>query len=387
MYKICVVTATRAEYGVLKNTLKEINESSDLELCLLVTGMHLSNKYGHTIDEIEQDGFEIEEEIDILESGTEQQVIKTMSNALVKFGDAFKRLNPDMLVVVGDRYEILAVCETAMILKIPIAHISGGEVTEGAVDDTIRHCITKMSCLHFPACEIYRKRIIQMGEQPDTVFNYGDVGVENIYNMKYMDKSELESYIQLDLSKKYACVTFHPTTLDIEPPERQIEEVLMALSSFQDIQFIFTGANADAGGEIINHKIEHYVSEHKNCKYFASLGIQRYLSLLKDSLMIIGNSSSGIIEAPCFGIPTVNIGVRQKGRLQAAGIINCSVDHNEIIEAIKYAKSPQGREKAYKAVNPYGRGNTSKQIVKEIKSFLENGKNCRKRFWDMNVIE
>ena len=247
MYKICVVTATRAEYGVLKNTLREINESSDLELCLLVTGMHLSNKYGHTIDEIEQDGFEIKDVIDILESGTEQQVIKTMANALVKFGDAFKRLNPDMLVVVGDRYEILAVCEAAMILKIPIAHISGGEVTEGAVDDTIRHCITKMSCLHFPACEIYRKRIIQMGEQPDTVFNYGDVGVENIYNMKYMDKRELESYIQLDLSKKYACVTFHPTTIDIEPPERQIEEVLMALSSFRDIQLIFTGANADAG--------------------------------------------------------------------------------------------------------------------------------------------
>lgn len=356
MKKICVVTATRAEYGLLRNVIRRIQEDEELELCLIVTGTHLLNEYGNTIDEIIEDGFEIKEKIPILRSDVQgtDMMIQAMAVAIEKFHEAFKHHKPDMLIVLGDRYELLSICEAALINKILIAHISGGEITEGAIDDTIRHCITKMSSLHFPGCETYRKRIIQMGEQPSTVFNYGDVGVENIYKMQYMERNQLEKDIGVSLDGEYACVTYHPTTLDDDIPENQIKEVLTAIEGFSNMNFIFTGANADAGGQTINECIQEYVLKHENCRYYVSLGARRYLSLLKDSSMIIGNSSSGIIEAPCFGIPTVNIGIRQKGRLQSDGIINCGVNAEEIKKAIQYARSEQGKERAktsYEKVN------------------------------------
>lgn len=384
MKKICVVTSTRAEYGVLKNTIQRIEEDADLELKLVVTGTHVVKEYGNTIDEIKKDGFPICEIIQIMEPEKGCTVIKTMSSALERFGKFFVSMRPDLLVVVGDRYEIMAICEAAMVLKIPIAHISGGEITEGAIDDTIRHCITKMSCLHFPACETYRKRIIQMGEAPETVFNYGDVGVENVYKMQYLSLEEIEKFLEFKLDTDYACVTYHPATLGKDTPENQINELLIAIDKFPNMKYIFTGANADEGGDVINNRIQKYVEEHHNCRYYNSLGIQRYLSLLKNCAMVIGNSSSGIIEAPCFGVPTVNIGNRQKGRLQAQSVLNCEIDHKSIEMAICKAKSEQFIQLAKKAKNPYGNGNTSEQIVREIKIFLSSGKGAQKKFYDIN---
>lgn len=383
--KICVITATRAEYGLLKNVIKEIQKDETLQLCLLVTGTHLSENYGYTVNEIVEDNIYIEQKIPIIEEVNSEKIdiAHTMSNALLKFSETFKRIKPHMVVVLGDRYELLSICEAAMICKIPIAHISGGEITEGAMDDTIRHCITKMSQLHFPGCEVYRQRIIQMGEQPDTVFNYGDVGIENIMNMQYMDIKELEDSIGISLKRPFACVTFHPETLEKISPVKQVEQLLLAVEQFHDLNFIFTGSNADEGGRQINKKIEQFVSEHDNCFYYSSLGIKRYLSLLRKSRMIIGNSSSGIVEAPSLGIPTINIGSRQKGRLQASSIINCKTNVAEIVNAINKANAKSFQQGAKNAENPYEKGNTSINIIREIKRFLDNGGTVVKKFYDL----
>lgn len=385
MKKICVVTATRAEYGVLKTLLKKIEEDVELELCLVVTGAHLSEKYGNTVCEIEKDGFEIAERIPILDGQDgKQAVIKTMANAMSAFGEAFERLKPDMVIVVGDRYELLPICESALILQIPIAHISGGEVTEGAIDDSIRHCVTKMSHLHFPGCETYCKRVIQLGENPETVFNYGDIGVENLLNMELMSKAELEQSIDFVLDKPYVCVTFHPVTLDNVLPEVQVGELLNAIGQFGEMKFIFTGANADAGGDAINAMVRAFVEAHENCRWYSSLGIRRYLSLLKNSEMILGNSSSGIIEAPCFGIPTINIGNRQKGRLMAESVINCEMRAENIEAAIRLALTPEFKRRASETINPYGAGMTSDGIVREVKKFLKGNRQIVKRFYDVS---
>lgn len=387
MKKICVVTATRAEYGLLRNVIRRIQEDEELELCLIVTGTHLLNEYGNTIDEIIEDGFEIKEKIPILRSDVQgtDMMIQAMAVAIEKFHEAFKHHKPDMLVVLGDRYELLSICEAALLNKIPIAHISGGEVTSGAVDDTIRHCITKMSHIHFPGCEEYRRRIIQLGEQPDRVFNYGDVGIENILTMDYMSLTELEQSIRIKFTLPIACVTFHPETLAAETPEYQMGQLLKAIEEFDSMCFFFTGANADAGGNQINEMIQTFIESHANCYYFKSLGIRRYLSLLRKSEMIIGNSSSGIVEAPSFGIPTVNIGDRQKGRLQATSILNCKPIKEDIINTIEIALSTEFKDLSKQTENPYGNGNTSEGIVKEIKKFLQSEESVVKIFYDLKV--
>ena len=386
MKKICVVTATRAEYGVLRNVIAAIDQDVELELCLVVTGMHLEQRYGNTVHEIYEDGFPITRKIPILSAENGRMgMVNTMADALRKFGQVFSEIRPDMLIVVGDRYEILPICEAAMIYRIPIGHISGGEITEGAMDDCVRHCITKLSQLHFPGCEEYRRRIIQMGEQPDSVFNYGDVGVENIIKMHYMDIDELENSIGFLLDKPYACVTFHPETLGTTVPEEQVRELLAAIDVFSDMKFIFTGANADVGGEIIDQMIKAFVDDHVNCRWYSSLGICRYLSLLKKSAMVIGNSSSGIVEAPCFGIPTINIGDRQKGRLAADSVINCETKRDAIIAAIYKARTSEFCEIAANAVNPYGAGETSAGIIKEIKNYLNGEKKISKKFYDVRI--
>lgn len=389
MKKIGVVTATRAEYGLLRNVIKKILTDDDLQLELYVTGTHLVEEYGHTVDEIIEDQIPVAEEVFIINtklSGNDG-IIDTLSTAVKKFGSLFEKNKPDMLVVLGDRYELLAICEAAMVCKIPIAHISGGEITEGAMDDAVRHCITKMSHLHFPGCETYRQRIIQLGEQPDSVFNYGDVGVENIISMDYMSKREVEDTIDITLRDKYACVTFHPATLESEPPRKQMMELLKAIEQFADMDFVFTGSNADSGGMELNHLLQEYVKTHSNCYFFKSLGIRRYLSLMKNSRMVIGNSSSGIVEAPSFGIPTVNIGNRQKGRLQAESIINCQADSADIIRAIDQADMEEFQMRAKSAENPYGNGETSAGIVKEIKQFLSENKTVSKSFYDLNICK
>ena len=384
MKKVCVVTATRAEYGVLRNVIERINRDNELELCLIVTGTHLSKQYGYTINEIVEDGYPITERVAILSGeDSEMGIVTTMANTLLRMGKMFQKHKPDLLLVVGDRYELLPICNAALIFSIPIAHISGGEITEGAIDDTVRHCVTKMSHLHFPGCEMYRNRIIQMGEEPDRVFNYGDIGIENIKKMQYLSKEQLENELNLSLNRPYACVTYHPVTLEKGTAREQILELLNALSYFDDMLFIITKANADFEGKIVNDIVDQYVKKSQNCVAFSSLGIKRYLSLLKSAEMVIGNSSSGIIEAPAFKIPTINIGKRQKGRLKAESIIDCTNNTEEIIDAIKRGRSTEFREKIKSVRNPYGEGNTSELIVSEIKRYISQEKDLPKHFYDI----
>lgn len=384
MKKLCVITATRAEYGFLKNTIRKIQESSYFELCLIATGTHLVQEYGYTVTEIEEDGFFVDEKVDMLLNSDSQSAIgKSIGLAAIEFAAIFEHHKPDMIIVAGDRYELLPICSTALVAQIPIAHISGGEKTEGAIDDVVRHCVSKMSFLHFTACEEYRNRVIQLGESPDRVFNVGDVGVENIKLTNFMEKEELEKSIGFVLDKPYASVTFHPVTLD-NSSEKYFEEVLKSLEYFPDMKFIITKANADSGGRKINELIERFVDDHLNCIAFSSMGSLRYLSSLKYADMIIGNSSSGIVEAPTLKIPTVNIGDRQKGRLLADSIINCKPDCEDIINAINKALSNEFKLQSKNTVNPYGMGDTSRQIVDIIKDFFENDKiNLKKEFYDI----
>ncbi len=388
MKKICVVTSTRAEYGLLRRTIQNILNDEELELILAVTGTHLSKDYGYTVEEIEKDGFPIAERIDILEDiNTQADICRIMANAGIRFSEMFERRRPDMLIVEGDRYELLPVCSSAMVMGIPIAHISGGEITQGAIDDVVRHCLTKMSYLHFPGCEEYRKRIIQLGEEPDRVFNYGDIGVENVRKMKYLTKEELSSSLGISLEKPYASVTFHPVTLEQNTAEKQVMELIGALEKYPEMNFIVTMANADAQGQIINKMFQESAGRCHHIYCYDSLGIQRYLSLMKYAAFVIGNSSSGIVEAPCFGIPTINIGDRQKGRLRADSVIDCGPEREAISKSIKKAVSEEFQAAAAKTVNPYGDGDTAKHIVETVKLFLKSGNiNLKKRFYDISGL-
>ncbi len=385
MKTVCVVTATRAEYGLLKNIIKLIEKDEELKLVLVVTGTHLSKDFGYTVTEIREDKLPISAEIDILveeEGGISAS--KTMGKAFYKFSDFFKNCKPDMLVVLGDRYELLPICACAMNEQIPISHISGGEITEGVIDDTIRHCVTKMSYLHFVSCEAYRKRVIQLGEEPSRVFNFGDVGVENICNMKLMGKSELEQEIGFCLDNPYGVVTFHPVTLEKASALKQLEELLNALKATEDMNFIITKSNADTEGKEINDRIDEFVEKNKNCKSYYSLGLLRYLSAVQYSEFVIGNSSSGIVEVPAFGIPTINIGDRQKGRLQANSILNCEPEKEAIIRQIKIARREEFKNNINIDQNPYKGKNTSKLIIETIKRFLYIEKiELKKQFYDV----
>jgi GDP/UDP-N,N'-diacetylbacillosamine 2-epimerase (hydrolysing) len=385
MKTVCVITATRAEYGLLKNIIKLIEKDEELKLVLVATGTHLSKDFGYTVTEIREDKLPISAEIDILveeEGGISAS--KTMAKAFYKFSDFFKNCKPDMLVVLGDRYELLPICACAMNEQIPISHISGGEITEGVIDDTIRHCVTKMSYLHFVSCEAYRKRVIQLGEEPSRVFNFGDVGVENICNMKLMSKSELEQEIGFCLDNPYGVVTFHPVTLEKASALKQLEELLNALKATEDMNFIITKSNADTKGKEINDRIDEFVEENKNCKSYYSLGLLRYLSAVQYSEFVIGNSSSGIVEVPAFGIPTINIGDRQKGRLQANSILNCEPEKEDIIRQIKMARREEFKNNIKIDQNPYKGKDTSKLIIETIKRFLYIEKiELKKQFYDV----
>lgn len=385
MKKLCIATATRAEYGVLRPLIERVSKDSFFELCLVVTGTHLSDEFGYTVREIEEDGFEIVEQIPILDdTNTPLGICKTMSKAAALFGEMYERQQPDMLLVVGDRYELLPICNSAMIYGIPIAHISGGEVTEGAIDDVVRHCVTKMSYLHFAACESYRKRIIQLGEEPSRVFNVGDIGVENIHRIQYLTQDELEDFLGISLKKPYACVTFHPVTLEKNTAIKQAKELIAALGKCLDINYIVTMANADLQGSAINQLFWQSEIDYSNIFCYSSLGIRKYLSLMRNAEFVIGNSSSGIIEAPCFGIPTINIGSRQKGRLKAQSIIDCEPIAEDIVSSIKKVLLPEFKEVAKSAKNPYGDGDTSRLIVETIKYFFKEKKiDLKKKFYDL----
>lgn len=394
--KICVLTATRAEYGLLKNVIIKLNAIPEYTANVAVTGMHLSPEFGLTYKEIEEDGIAIDRKISIL-TGEDSPcaVSKTMGQALIKFADYFEESKPDMLIVLGDRYETLAVCCAAMNSRIPIAHLYGGETTEGAVDEAIRHAITKLSFLHFTSTERYRKRVIQLGEAPDRVFCVGATGIENILSQRLMTRKELEESLRqeqpgFNLNGEYAVVTFHPVTLENGSERKQAEELLLAIHRAKDYKFIITKANADAGGMVINRMLDDFVKEEaieQPGKVFLteSLGMIRYLSALKYSAMVIGNSSSGLTEAPSFQIPTVNIGNRQKGRLQGDTVINCEPICSDIENAMEMAKTEEFRGKCRNAVNPYGDGNTSEKIVTILKEWLEKDKiHLMKKFYDVD---
>ncbi|WP_273130290.1 UDP-N-acetylglucosamine 2-epimerase [Bacillus weihaiensis] len=387
MKKISILTATRAEYGLLKPIINKLNSVSEFDVRVVVTGAHLSPEFGLTYKEIEKDGILIDEKIEMLLSAdTAAAISKSMGLAMISFADYFEKLKPDMLIVLGDRYETLAVCTVAMNQRIPIAHLYGGETTEGAVDESIRHAITKLSYLHFTSTEVYRKRVIQLGEHPDRVLSVGAVGIENIFNQQLMSKDELESSINLNLDKPYAMVTFHPVTLEDNQSEAQFQSLLDVCQKHQDMNFIFTKANADANGRIINNMIDKYIVQNGNAIAFTSLGMTRYLSALKYSEIVIGNSSSGLLEAPSFGIPTINIGDRQKGRLQAGSVINCEPTFEGIEYALQKALSNEFQHIAKNSVNPYGDGNTSEKVIETVKDFLVNNRiELKKKFYDFEV--
>ncbi|MCG3711715.1 UDP-N-acetylglucosamine 2-epimerase [Aliarcobacter butzleri] len=385
MKKVCVVTGTRAEYGILYWLLKEIQADTNLELQLIVTGMHLSPEFGLTYKEIEKE-FKINKKIEmLLSSDTTIGISKSMGLAQISFAEAYEELSPDIVVVLGDRYEIFSATSAAMIARIPIAHLHGGETTEGAFDESIRHSITKMSHLHFVATQEYKNRVIQLGENPNRVFNIGGMGIENIKRLKLLTKNEFEESINFKLNIKNILVTFHPVTLENNTSKQQFQELLNAIDKLEDTNIIFTKANSDTNGRVINSMIDEYVSKNFNKSVcFTSLGQLRYLSALQYLDAMVGNSSSGLGEAPSFKKGTINIGDRQKGRIKASSVIDCEPNEKSILEAFKKLYSKEFQENLKTTINPYGDGCASQKIVEVIKNVdLENI--LKKSFYDLKV--
>lgn len=381
---IGIVTATRAEYGLLSPVIKELRKYSDeIETKVIVTGTHLVKKFGETIREIQADGVEIDEKISIMNESS-QSMAEITGTALGRFGEYFAEHRLDLLIVLGDRYELMGICTAAMLNKIPIAHLHGGEITEGAMDESIRHAITKLSYLHFTSTEEYRKRVIQLGEEPERVFWVGATGIENIMKTSLLSKDELAVSIGFSLTKPYVVATYHPVTLSESSVEQQLENFLRVIREHKEYQYIITKANADNGGEIINEMLDRFAKENENVLVVSSLGMKRYLSAVKHAVFVAGNSSSGIIEVPSLKVPTVNIGERQKGRMQAKSVINCGESYEEISKAFSYAGTEEARDIARCVVNPYGDGNTSEKIVTIIRSFLkDNSIKLQKKFYDI----
>lgn len=366
MRKICVYTSTRADYGLLRNLIKKIHSCPDLELQLLASGTHLSSDHGMTIEEILKDGFKPDKCVDIdLADDTSQGICDSMGIAVTEYGRFFCQSNLDLLVVLGDRFEAFCCATAAQVSRIPIAHIHGGETTQGAIDEAFRHCITKMAHLHFPCCEEYKNRIIQMGESPEHVYNVGALGVENIRSLKLMGRRELEDSLGFKLDRPFFLVTFHPVTLEKNSSQKQFSQLLMVLDQYPDHKFIFTGANADTGGKIINKLQNDYKKKHPDkCLVVSSLGYLRYLSAMKLCKAVIGNSSSGILEAPILKIASVNIGDRQKGRLRVNSIIDCEPSKDSMVDAIKKISQKTFQTRMKNMVIPFDRVGTS-EIIKE----------------------
>lgn len=387
MKKVCIVTGTRAEYGLLKPVIDKVYKSGDLELQLVVTGMHLSTEFGLTYKEIEEDGYPITSKIEmLLGSDTPVGITKSMGVALIGFADCFDINKPDIVVILGDRYEMLVAASAAMVARIPIAHIHGGELTEGLVDEAIRHSITKMSHLHFTAVEEYRKRVIQLGESPLTVYNVGSLGVENAKTVNLLQQEELENILEFKFKFPTIMITYHPVTLENATAQNQFEEILNVIEKHKEISVIFTKANADTNGRIINKMIDDYVKMNGDrCRGYTSLGQQKYLSVLKYCDVVVGNSSSGIIEVPSFRIPTINIGDRQRGRAHAESVIDCGNGREQIEDALLKALSSKFRNKIANVQNPYEGERTSDEIVEIISKAVYEGIDLRKRFFDIGV--
>lgn len=382
MKKIAVVTATRAEYGLLSPVIKELRkqETNVLRVELIVTGTHLSNKYGRTIEEISE---RVDHEIEIsIASDNELDISKNQSEALVKFTELFLKEKYNAVLLLGDRYETLAIAIAAGNTRTPIFHLCGGDTTEGAIDEWIRHSITKISYLHFVTNEVSRKRVIQLGEDPTRVFNYGSTSIDNIITIANMSKTEALGSIGLQ-DCKYALCAYHPVTMENRSVDEQIKEFLEAIKTFPNIHFIVTKSNADLGGARINYLLDEAEPDIENLHVFASLGVRRYLSLMKYSEFVLGNSSSGIIETPAFHVPTVNVGDRQRGRLQAKSIINCGASAEQIVTAIRKAMTIEHQEICRNVISVYGDGRAAEQISKKTVEVINGRIDLKKKFYDL----
>lgn len=386
---VCVVTTTRADYGILRPLIKKFDDSECVDLRLVASGMHLCPEFGNTVAEIEADGVPIHRRIEIQLSGDSPAIMsKSMGMALIEFADYFREHTPDLVVLLGDRYEIAAVCCAAVNQKIPVAHLYGGEITLGAVDNSFRHAVTKMSSLHFTSTEIYRKRVIQMGERPDTVFNHGLLGIDNILSSPRVSLAELSADLDFPLrDNEYAVVTFHPVTLGNQTGVDQLEELVAAMDNFPELKFIVTKSNSDAGGRAINARWAEYCATRPNCRLVDSLGMVRYLSALRHACMMLGNSSSGLTEGPALQIPTVNIGDRQKGRITAASVLSCETERIAITGAMREAMTPAFQERCRSVENVYGDGKSAEKICATILDRLERGAvSVQKHFFDIYDI-
>ncbi len=385
--KICVVTGTRAEYGLLYWLMRDIESDPSMALQLIVTGTHLEPAFGHTVDVIEADGFRIDARVPIdLTGDTPVSIARSTGLATAGIAEALEALKPDIVVLLGDRFEMLAAATAAMLTRNVIAHIHGGEATEGLIDEAIRHATSKMSHFHFATAEPYRLRIIQMGETPDHVFNTGAPGLDNIERLALLDRDALGNEIGLDLTSGYFLVTYHPVTLSNDSPAHVINGLFAALDAYPEFKIIFTGVNADPGNAAIDQLIKEYAAKNDSRVTFAtSLGQVRYLSALKHCEAVIGNSSSGLIEAPSMGVPTVNIGDRQRGRLRASSVIDCSENNVDILDALNKAMSDEHRLLSRQTINPYGQAGASSKICDHLKRVDLDGI-LMKRFYDLSVV-
>ena len=381
--KICVVTGTRAEYGLLRWVIDGLDKSPSINLQLIATGMHLSYEYGMTIREIKKDGYKISNEIEmLLSSDTPVGISKSIGLGIIGFADAYSSLKPDMVVLLGDRFEILSAAIAAMTARIPIAHIHGGEATEGLIDESIRHSITKMSHLHFVATEEYRKRVIQLGENPKNVFNVGGLGIDNINKLSLLSKREIENVLNLYFNKRNLLITYHPVTLEENSSFYQIDQLLHALDQQKETNIIFTMPNADMESRILSKKIKQFCDKKSNAYLFTSLGQLNYLSCLQFVDAVIGNSSSGLLEVPSFKKGTINIGDRQKGRICAKSVINCQAESKAIINAINHIYSEEFRAILSSVNNPYGEGGASAKIVNKLENVGVRGL-LKKKFFNL----
>lgn len=382
--KICVVTGSRAEYGLLRWLMESIRQASNLELQIVATGMHLSPEFGLTYRAMEADGFQIDFKVEmLLSSDTPSGIAKSMGLGMIGFADAYAQLRPDIVFLVGDRFEVLAAASAALVACIPVAHAHGGEVTEGAIDESIRHAVTKMSHLHFVAAEEYRRRVIQLGENADHVYNVGALGLDNLAHLPLLDRGALEQSLGFPLGRRNLLVTFHPVTLDPQGSQQEMAELLGALAELEETNLVFTLPNADTGGRALIDMVNEFVERHPKARAYASLGQQRYLSCMRYFDGVVGNSSSGIIEAPAFRIGTVNIGTRQKGRLRAASVIDCPAERQAITSALRRLQSDEFRRSLAAVTNPYGRGGAAERIA-DVLAKVPLGGLIKKRFNDMH---
>lgn len=384
--KVCIITGSRAEYGLLYWLMKAIEESKKLELQIIVTGMHLSDEFGNTYLQIEKDGFNIDKKVDIsITSDSEIAISKSMSIGIIGFARAYDELNPDLIIVLGDRFEIFSAVTAATISRIPIAHLHGGELTEGAIDEAFRHSITKMSHLHFVATEDYRNRVVQLGENPQKVFNVGGLGIDNIFKLDLLSKRDFEKEVNFKLGNRNLLVTFHPVTLEKSTSKIHFQNLLNSLDLLTNTKIIFTKANSDIDGRIINKMIDQYVSKNENSIAFKSMGQINYLSALQFIDAVVGNSSSGLLEAPSFKIGTINIGDRQKGRIEAESVISCDSNTLSINKALNRIYSEEFQNTIKNSTNPYGNGGSADQILRIIEN-IDFYNIIKKSFYDIKNI-